>query len=108
MIKNHLSHFGNSSSSQPTDSAITTDLLFRQGDGNNGLFSFSFPVPRDIAYQYGTGRISYYAVDTVTYADASGQFSGLTIGGLADDVVLDQTGPAIDLYLNRPDFVQVT
>ncbi len=96
---------GNSNSSQPTNFSYHDRLIYSgKVTVKDGLFSFSFPVPRDIAYQYGTGRISYYAVDTVTFADASGQFSGLTIGGLAEDVALDQTGPAIDLYLNRPDF----
>jgi hypothetical protein len=96
---------GNSSSSQPTNFSYHDRLIFSgKVTVKDGLFSFSFPVPRDIAYQYGEGRISYYAVDTTSFADAAGQFNGLTIGGFADDVVLDQTGPDIDLYLNRPEF----
>ena len=29
----------------------------------NGEFSFEFIVPKDINYQFGSGRVSYYAVD---------------------------------------------
>ena len=29
----------------------------------DGKFSFSFIVPKDIAYNYGAGKISYYAVN---------------------------------------------
>jgi hypothetical protein len=96
---------GNSSSSQPANFSFHDKLIYSgKVTVKEGLFSFSFPVPRDIAYQYGTGRISYYAVDTVTYVDASGIFSGLILGGMSYDISIDQTGPAIDLYLNRPDF----
>ena len=30
---------------------------------NNGKFTFTFLVPRDIDYTYGNGKISYYATD---------------------------------------------
>ena len=36
----------------------------------NGYFTFTFVVPKDISYQYGFGRLSYYADNQTT--DASG------------------------------------
>ena len=45
----------------------------------NGVFSFSFVVPKDIAYNFGSGRISYYAVSNDSLTDASGFDSSFTI-----------------------------
>ncbi len=95
---------GTSSASFPADFSYYDRLI---SDGkvsvNNGHFEFEFAIPKDIAYQYDYGRISYYAVDTVTYRDASGVFHML-IGGIDENIALDHTGPQIELYVNRPDF----
>ncbi len=41
---------------------------------SDGRFSFTFIVPRDINYSYGSGKISYYANDNEQ--DMNGCFSG--------------------------------
>lgn len=71
----------------------------------NGDFSFTFIVPKDIAYNYGIGRISYYAADGIT--DANGYYENETfiIGGSDTNALTDNTGPEIDLYLNDSTFV---
>ncbi len=70
---------------------------------SNGAFNFDFVVPRDIAYNFGNGKISYYATnDTI---DANGYSDSLIIGGsyeLAED---DFDGPIIDLYINNTSFI---
>jgi hypothetical protein len=69
----------------------------------NGIFSFSFIVPRDIAYQYDFGRISYYASDSTR--DAAGSFKDIVVGGLTEGIVMDKQGPLIDLFMNDDRFV---
>ena len=68
----------------------------------NGEFKFDFVVPKDIAYNFGNGKISYYATnDTI---DANGYSDTLSIGGsylFADD---DTEGPNIELFMNNTDF----
>jgi hypothetical protein len=71
---------------------------------SNGQFQFTFVVPKEIAYQYGRGRISYYAVDSVNFTDASGFYENLIVGGVDNDAVADSEGPAITLFLNEPGF----
>ena len=71
---------------------------------SNGQFQFTFVVPKEIAYQYGQGRISYYAVDSVNFSDASGYYENLVVGGIDQGAVLDNEGPAITLYVNEPGF----
>jgi hypothetical protein len=70
----------------------------------NGDFSFTFIVPKDIDYQYGTGRISYYA-DNGNYVDAHGYSTDIVIGGSADSFKLDNTGPKMNVYMNDEKFV---
>ncbi len=69
----------------------------------DGEFSFSFVVPRDIDYNYGIGKVVYYAIDTLTMQDANG-YHELIIGGVDEYAEIDDTGPEIQLYLNNTGF----
>lgn len=68
----------------------------------NGEFSFSFIVPKDIAYNYGAGKISYYALndDESSPADANGSEEGFVIGGTADDINYDYEEAELTLFMN--------
>ncbi|HLN53263.1 MAG TPA: type IX secretion system sortase PorU [Lentimicrobium sp.] len=68
----------------------------------NGEFSFTFIVPRDIAYNYGFGKISYYATNGLD--DASGNYSNIVIGGFTDQEINDNEGPEVTLYINDSSF----
>lgn len=68
----------------------------------NGNFTFSFIVPKDIDYQYGFGKISYYANNDTT--DASGYEGKVFIGGTSDSVWVDNKGPEIKLFMNDEKF----
>lgn len=70
----------------------------------SGLFSYSFMVPKDIRYNYGPGRIVYYAYDTVALAEAVGHFEQFIVGGSSSIVSVDTVGPQMIIYLNTPDF----
>lgn len=69
----------------------------------NGLFSITFPVPQDIDYNFGKGKISYYATDGFT--DAHGYYDDIIIGGAKDQNVVDETGPQITLFMNDTTFI---
>ena len=69
----------------------------------NGDFSFEFIVPKDINYTYGPGRISYYfANDSI---DGSGYTENIIVGGSSDEAANDETGPAIELFMNDSNFI---
>ncbi|MEO5682220.1 MAG: type IX secretion system sortase PorU [Chitinophagaceae bacterium] len=68
----------------------------------NGKFNFSFIVPKDINLQPGNATISYYADNG--QLDANGSFSGLLTGG-PQGASSDNTGPAVNAYLNDTAFV---
>jgi hypothetical protein len=63
-----------------------------------GRFSFTFIVPRDINYSFGTGKISYYAYDKKE--DMNGSFNSIIVGGFASTAIGDTSGPEIKLYIN--------
>jgi hypothetical protein len=70
----------------------------------NGVFSFSFMIPRDVNFNRGLGRISYYAENN-NNEDANGFFNGFTI--IPSDSISDDTiGPEIKLYMNDRSFVE--
>jgi len=69
----------------------------------DGLFSFEFVVPKDISYNYGKGKLSYYADNQVE--DANGFSTDFFIGGTADNYEADDKGPNIELYMNDDNFV---
>ncbi|MDD4971762.1 MAG: type IX secretion system sortase PorU [Paludibacter sp.] len=77
------------------------------GDANvvNGTYSFSFMLPKDIKYNFGGGRINYYANDDTNNAEAQGYFENFVIGGTNKNSIVDTTGPKADLYLNSVNFV---
>jgi len=71
----------------------------------NGKFRFTFMVPREINYNYGKGKISYYAKENGTLNDAAGYFNAITIGGTSNNVLADNLPPEIELYLNDSTFI---
>ena len=78
--------------------------LFRgEADVKNGEWEYTFMLPKDIHYNYGNGRIVYYAYDTI-HGEGVGHDHDLVIGGSSDIVLQDDKGPDITLYLNTPSF----
>jgi len=69
----------------------------------DGSFEFSFMLPKDIAYTYGPGRISYYATDL--NSDAAGYHENIVIGGFNENSTSDDQGPLIRLFINDTTFV---
>lgn len=69
----------------------------------NGVFEYTFIVPKDISYLFGNGKLSYYADNG--FEDATGYEQNVIIGGTADSVTTDNTGPKVSVYMNDEKFV---
>ncbi|MBK6963924.1 MAG: type IX secretion system sortase PorU [Bacteroidales bacterium] len=90
---------GQDNDSYPVDFMVQKSILYQgKVSVNSGEFSFTFPVPRDIDYSFGKGKISYYASDGVE--DAHGFYNEITIGGSVSTPDNDLAGPDIRLYVN--------
>ncbi len=84
---------------------INTVLFKGKASIVDGLFEFEFVVPKDISFQYGIGKVSYYMVKNNTSIDGSGYSRAFMVGGANIDAPEDTKGPEIELYLNEESFV---
>jgi hypothetical protein len=102
--KSTFTTLANDQGSFPRNFNMQKNVLYKgKVSVTNGLFSFSFYVPKDIAYAYGFGKISYYAENGTE--DAHGYFDRIVVGGTSDVPITDQQGPEIRLYMNDTSFV---
>ncbi len=100
----NVSTLGQDSNSPVRKFNIRQNIIFKgNASVTNGLFSFTFVVPKDINYNYGLGKISYYA-DDGQETDARGSFEQFAIGGTYADALADDEGPIVEVYMNNEDF----
>lgn len=101
-----ISTLSNDGNSSPAYSfKLQKNIIYRgKVSVTNGDFSFSFIVPKDISYNYGIGRISYYA-DNGTI-DAAGYNENFVIGGASLKVENDVDGPELQLFMNDEKFIK--
>ena len=76
-------------------------------DVKEGKFQYTFMVPKDIRYNFGNGRIVYYAytADSLDLAEGVGHFEDFVVGGTGSTFYTDTIGPEMKIYLNTPSFV---
>ena len=92
----------------PTSPVLTFDIqknIIYKGKAtvNNGYFTFSFVVPKDIDYTYGKGKISYYSNDA--NSNSYGYDTARVVGGVDPNGISDDIGPTVDLFMNDQNFV---
>ncbi len=94
-----LSTLGSDSESFPATFKLQKNIIYKgKASVENGEFSFSFYVPKDINYSYDYGKISYYAENGQT--DATGYFNQFYVGGSEQNNTGDNAGPEIKLFMN--------
>jgi len=82
---------------------IRNNIIFKgKASVVNGKFYFEFIVPKDINYNPGNGKFSYYAADSLI--DASGAFENFMVGGTYSNALDDDTSPDIDIFMNNENF----
>jgi hypothetical protein len=78
---------------------VRNNILFNgKVNVRNGRFRFSFIVPKDIDYTYGSGKLSYYAWNDD--GDMNGSSQNITVGGFSRMSFTDTEGPSIRLFMN--------
>ncbi|KYG81855.1 peptidase C25-like protein [Roseivirga ehrenbergii] len=71
----------------------------------DGEFMIDFVVPKNINYQFGSGKMSMYALNN-NLEDAFGAKIDFILGGTAQNISEDRTPPNISIFIN--DSTQVT
>ena len=88
----------------PMEFQIQNNILFKgKASVTDGEFTYDFIVPKDIGYNIGPGRFSFYA--TNGESDGAGVNRNVRIGGSADSLINDNAGPQVRLFMNDTTFV---
>jgi hypothetical protein len=83
---------------------VTKNIIYKgKATVTNGLYQYSFVVPKDITFQYGNGKLSYYAENGTT--DANGYSNQIIVGGANTNAPLDNLGPDLNVFMNDDNFV---
>jgi len=101
-----LRTLGQDERSYPYVYNVQNNILFRgRASVKSGLFQFTFVVPKDINFNIGRGKLSYYASDFQNFRDAGGVFRDFLIGGSDAASLNDVKGPEIGIFFNSENFV---
>ncbi len=88
------------------DFDLQKNIIFKgRASVTNGKFKFTFVVPKDIDYNYGNCKLSYYAADAGQMEDAAGNYKSIIVGGTDPNALADEQGPKVDVYMNNESFV---
>lgn len=71
----------------------------------NGQFSLDLVLPKNVKFEQGDGKVSFYAENSQVLADQSGA-QKITIGGLNENAIEDNSVPVINLFINDELFSQ--
>ncbi len=79
------------------------NIIYRgKAEVENGKFMFQFPVPKDIRYHMGKGKMIFYAAN---YNNSyGGCYDNFWVGGINQSVEFDNQGPVIRLFMNDTNF----
>lgn len=87
------------------DFNVQKSLLYQgKATVKDGAFSFTFPVPKDIDYSFGVGKLSYYVSNGTE--DGHGFSRDFVIGGSQNQIQQDIEGPKITLFMNDTNFIE--
>lgn len=96
---------GQDEESQAAEFELQNNILFKgKASVTAGKFSFEFIVPKDINYAFDNGKISYYAASNFGLEDAHGYSYDFMVGGTADSIVNDESGPLVNVFINDTTF----
>lgn len=71
----------------------------------NGEFSVTFRLPKDIKYNYGSGRMVFTVWNETGNEGGQGYNENFIIGGSSSTAENVTSGPQVELYLNHKGFV---
>jgi hypothetical protein len=83
------------------------NLVFKgSAEVKNGKFNITFMIPKDIRYNFGTGRIVFYTTEYNFGLEGNGSFENFVIGGENPNPIIDTQGPEVALFMNSHKFVE--
>jgi len=99
----NISTLANDAGSLKTNFIQQKNIIFKgKATVSGGKFNFNFVVPKDINYQFGNGRVSYYSENGSI--DGGGSLENVIVGGTGSGSD-DKEGPDLKPYLNDEKFI---
>lgn len=95
---------GNTGDTPFTYTAWNKELGNGSDSVQNGRFSSTIIIPKDINYSDENGRLVFYAVNKDLSTEANGSNEDFLVGGYSEKINTDSVGPDIFMYLNDEDF----
>ena len=81
-----------------------TNYLYRGSENvTEGLFNFTFAIPKDISYTDGSGLMTLYAINADKTRSAHGENESFELIG-SSTALTDSIGPSVYCYLNSKNF----
>lgn len=79
-------------------------VLSAKASVDNGKFSYTFILPKDINYKVGDSKFSLYAFDKLQLIDAGGYTNNVMLGGTNANAPEDNISPEINLFMDDTTF----
>lgn len=97
---------GNGDGGEPYTFKRRTNKLYSGSDKvENGEFSFTFKMPKELNYTDEAGLLNMYAYDTSRGIEAQGTSQDFIVNGMDTEAEADTEGPSIEFfYLNTPSY----
>ena len=81
-----------------------TNYLYRGSENvTEGIFNFTFVIPKDISYTDGSGLMTLYAINADKTRSAHGENESFELIG-SSTALTDSIGPSVYCYLNSKNF----
>lgn len=83
--------------------SLENKLFVGQATVKDGVFEFDFVMPKDLSFNLGTAKFSFYASSNTL--EKKGSDFSVKVGGLDTNAVADTTAPTASLYLDNESFI---
>ncbi len=94
----------NQNTSKECTYEVENDVLFKGKTlAQNGEYSVTFIIPKDISFSENKGRIVVYAKNG--QITAGGTYRDIIFNGINSNAINDGKGPFLDVYLNDQSFI---
>ncbi len=95
---------GNDGHEKMSFKTIGNEIFHGLASVNDGQFDFEFVVPKDIDYNLGKSRFSFLAYGDNLKKSIGGYSDDFLIGEINNNIIDDNQGPDIDVFLNNRTF----
>lgn len=94
----------NDNSSYVADYPLQKNIIYKGlVEVKQGLWEVDFIIPKDINYEFGSGKISLYATDEISQ-DAAGFENRFIVGGVTKEGLSDDDPPVVEVFMNNEFF----